>query len=378
MLKFPNLYKKIADLINQVKKRNMLQNQQNTIILSANDVSLIVEKFGINRLMDSLISRLNTAVKNFDSSKTDIPIRSGFNYQSEIPGLVEWMPVHKKGEEVIIKVVGYHPQNPERFNLPTILSSISSYDTSTGHLNGLADGVLLTALRTGAASALASKYLAHSNSSILGLIGCGAQAVTQIHALSRVFELKTVMLYDIDEKAMYSLKDRVSMLDLNIEFVFSDINEIIEASDIVCTESSIEVGTGPLFYYTTSKPHLHINAIGSDFPGKTELPLNLLQKSFVCPDFVEQAKIEGECQQLVDHEIGDDWVAVLKSSEAYAHVKNELSVFDSTGWALEDQVVMDLFLELAKEFEIGLKVEIESVSEDAKNPYHFLLNTVQV
>ena len=72
------------------------------------------------------------------------------------------MPVYKKGKEVVIKVVGYHPHNPGKFNLPTILSSISSYDTTTGHLKGIADGVLLTALRTGAASAVASKVMAPS------------------------------------------------------------------------------------------------------------------------------------------------------------------------------------------------------------------------
>ncbi len=356
----------------------MLQKQEKTLILSADDVSLIVEKFGINRLMDSLISRLKTAVKNFDATKTDIPIRSGFNYQSENPGLVEWMPVHKKGKEVVIKVVGYHPQNPKKFNLPTILSSISSYDTRTGHLIGLSDGVLLTALRTGAASAVASQYLAHSKSSVLGLIGCGAQAVTQLHALSRIFDLKTVLIYDIDEIAMSSFKDRVSMLNLNIEVIISELDQIIKTSDIVCTETSIDVGTGPLFEYTSSKPHLHVNALGSDFPGKTELPIQLLKKSFVCPDFLEQAKIEGECQQLSDNEIGTNWVKILQDPAAHAHIKNEMSVFDSTGWALEDQVVMDLFLEIAKEFGIGLEVEIESVSEDAKNPYHFLLSTIEI
>lgn len=356
----------------------MLQNQEKTIILSADDVSLIVDKFGINELMDALIGRLKAAVKNFDASKTDIPIRSGFNYQTENPGLVEWMPVHSKGKEVVIKVVGYHPQNPEKFNLPTILSTISSYDTRTGHLNGLSDGVLLTALRTGAASAVASQYLAHPSSSVLGLIGCGAQAVTQLHALSRIFDLKKVLIYDIDDSTMSSFKDRVSMLNLNIEVIISDFNQIIETSDIVCTETSIDVGSGPLFEYASSKPHLHVNALGSDFPGKTELPLKLLQKSFVCPDFLEQAKIEGECQQLSPDEIGANWVEVLKDPTSHAHIKNKMSVFDSTGWALEDQVVLDLFLEIAKEFKIGLEVEIESVSEDAKNPYHFLLSTVRI
>ena len=100
------------------------------------------------------------------------------------------MPIYKKGAEVVIKVVGYHPKNPKNFNLPTILSSISSYDTKTGHLMGIADGVLLTALRTGAASAVASELLAKPESTTLGLIGCGAQSITQLHALSRYSNLK--------------------------------------------------------------------------------------------------------------------------------------------------------------------------------------------
>lgn len=356
----------------------MLQKNQKTLILSGEDVSFIVEKYGINRLMDDLIERLNEAIENFDASKTEIPIRSGFNYQSENPGLVEWMPVHRKGDEVVIKVVGYHPQNPKKFNLPTILSSISSYDTNTGHLKGIADGVLLTALRTGAASAVASKYLANTESTVLGLVGCGAQAITQLHALSRIFDLTTVKIYDIDERSMHSFQDRISMLNLNVVVEYATIEEIIESSDIVCTETSIDVDQGPLFQYTTNKSHLHINAIGSDFPGKTELPKALLQNSFVCPDFLAQAKIEGECQQLADSEIDSDWVALVQNSNEFLFVKDQLTVFDSTGWALEDQVVMDLFLDIAEKFGIGLEVAIENVSQDAKNPYHFLLNTVQV
>ncbi len=355
----------------------MFQKQQTSIVLSGIDVSQIVEKFGLNELMDNLINRLESAIKNFDNSKIDIPIRSGFNYQATNPGLVEWMPIHKKGKEVVIKVVGYHPRNPEKFNLPTILSSISSYDTITGHLNGIADGVLLTALRTGASSALASKYLAKPGSSVLGLIGCGAQSITQLHALSRIFDLKEVFINDIDKDTIATFKDRIAMLDLDIVVQETSIKTIIESSDIVCTETSIDIGTGPLFKNVESKRHLHINAIGSDFPGKTELPKEFLLNSFVCPDFLEQAKLEGECQQLKDEQIGADWVQVIQSPQEFTEIPFQKSVFDSTGWALEDQVVLELFLEKAKEFKIGLEVAIENVSEDAKNPYHFLLKTVQ-
>lgn len=354
----------------------MLEKENNTLILSGENVNTIVERYGLNNLMDLLISRLKKAIQNYNPKTTVIPIRNGFNYAGKNPGLVEWMPVHSVGKGVVIKVVGYHPENPKNFNLPTILSSISSYDTQTGHLRGLADGVLLTALRTGAASAVASQVMAKSDSCVLGLIGCGAQSVTQLHALSRVFELKKVMIYDIQPEVMQSFAERMSMLRLAIKIEHSSIDEIVAAADIVCTETSIKVGTGPLFNKIETKPHLHINAVGSDFPEKTELPLELLKKSFVCPDFPAQAKIEGECQQLEDSDIDTDLVDLIQNSSKYIKVKNGLSVFDSTGWALEDQVVMDLFLDLAAEFGIGLEVALENISDDAKNPYNFLLKTV--
>ncbi|MFK8059240.1 MAG: ornithine cyclodeaminase family protein [Polaribacter sp.] len=353
-------------------------NNKKTVILSAENVNTIVKTYGLNKLMDTLIERTSLAIKNFSKKKIDIPIRSGFNYEGENPGLIEMMPIHIKEKEVVIKVVGYHPKNPINFKLPTILSSISAYDTKTGHLKGLADGVLLTALRTGAASAIATKILAKPSSSILGLIGCGAQSITQLHALSRLFDIKKVLLFDIDKNAMDTFSERSSMLNLDIEIAFSNIKEIINISDIICTETSIEVGEGPLFSNLETQSHLHINAVGSDFPGKVELPLDFLKQSLVCPDFFEQAKIEGECQRLKDSEIGPDLVKLVQNSDVYSYAKEERTVFDSTGLALEDQVVMNLFLELANEFGIGQEIALENISDDAKNPYNFMLNPVTI
>lgn len=354
-------------------------NNKTTIILAAEDVNLIVHSFGLDNLMDVLINKTEKSIVDFSSKKIDIPIRSGFNYDKcENPGLIEMMPVHVIDDEVAIKVVGYHPKNPSLYNLPTILSTISSYSTSTRHLKGVADGVLLTALRTGAASAIASKALAKPDSTVLGLIGCGAQAVTQLHAISRVFDIKKVLLYDVDSETMNSLASRVAMLALNIEIEFSTITDIIATSDIVCAETSIDVGEGPLFNDFKAKPHLHINAIGADFPGKFEVPVSFLKNSLVCPDFLEQAKIEGECQQLEDEFIGPDLATLLNNKEQYSFAKQEHTVFDSTGWALEDQVIMDLFLELSDKYNIGKKVALENISEDSKNPYNFMLQTVKV
>ncbi|MEM7103984.1 MAG: ornithine cyclodeaminase family protein [Bacteroidota bacterium] len=343
-----------------------------SLILTGEDMQQIVLNRGLNAIMDDLITRMETAIINFDPSETEIPIRSGFNYEKPYPGLIEWMPLHKKGGKILIKIVGYHPNNPIMSGLPTILSTFSLYDTTTGHLMGITDGVFLTALRTGAASALASKVLAHPDSKVLGMIGCGAQAVTQLHALSRVFDFEKILIYDVDPAAAESLVTRTEILGLDVEFEVAEIEEIVKESDILVTATSIDVGKGPLFSGLATKPHLHVNAVGSDFPGKIEVPLDLLEKSFVCPDFIGQAVIEGECQQLTKEQIGPDFAEVVKSQDKFKNVQQELSVFDSTGWTLEDSVVMELFLEYAAKLGLGKAVDIEFVPKDAKNPYEFL------
>lgn len=350
----------------------MSDSQNQTLVLTGNDIAYIIQKVGLNTLMDELIDRLHQALQSFSSEKITIPIRSGFNYQQPRKGLVEWMPLYSHEEQVMIKVVGYHPDNPHLYGLPTIISTFSAYDTHTGHLLGVVDGVLLTALRTGAASAVASMYMALPSSKILGLIGCGAQAVTQLHALSRKFEFEKILIYDNDPAAMQSLQDRCQALGLQQEFIASSIPEIIENSDIVSTATSLEVGAGPLFEKLPTQPHLHINAVGSDFPGKVELPLDLLHKSFVCPDFTEQAKNEGECQRLDDQYIGPDWITLIQEYKQFHTVQTQTSVFDSTGYPLEDKVVMDLFFEYANQLGLGERIQIEDIPDDAKNPYHFL------
>lgn len=346
-----------------------MKKNQESIIIDSNAVNQIIKKIGLNNVMDSLIEKLEEAIIGFTEDETEIPIRSGFSYNKPFLGLVEWMPVMKKGEEVLIKVVGYHPENPEIFKIPTILSTISSYDVHTGHLNYLVDGVLLTALRTGASSAVASKMMAKKDSKILGIIGCGAQSVPQIHAISRLFDIEEILIYDTDQLSVENLKDRIAPINLSISPKSSSIAEIISKSDIVCTATSIAPEKGPLFEEYSVKPHLHINAVGADFPGKFELPKSLLKEANVCPDFLEQAVVEGECQQLESSDIGPSWIELIRDESLKHKYQTEISVFDSTGWALEDQVVAKLFADYAQELGLGTKMNIESYSSDEKNPY---------
>lgn len=349
-----------------------------TLLLKEKDLQKLIYSVGIDVIMDLLISRLEEEIRNYDHIQLKIPVRSGFNYKLPDLGLVEWMPIYQSGSNIVIKVVGYHPNNPTKYQTPTIASTISSYNTSNGHLQGLMDGVLPTALRTGAASAVATKYLAHSSSGILGLIGCGAQAVTQLHAISRILQIEKVLIFDIDSNSQATFKNRIEFLNMNCQVKDSSIQEIVQESDVICSQTSIGIGDGPLFQDVTTKSHLHINAVGSDFPGKVELPVDLLQDAFVCPDFLEQALQEGECQQLLKGYIGPELYQVVQYPLQHETYRNQVSVFDSTGWALEDMVVFNLFMDLAKKHNIGEFMQIEYVPDDPKNPYEFLKVDVEV
>jgi ornithine cyclodeaminase/alanine dehydrogenase-like protein (mu-crystallin family) len=346
-----------------------------TLILSSLDVRTIVHQVGLNRLMDDMIQRLMTTFRHYDATCYSIPARAGFTYHNPHLGLLEWMPVMQRGAEVTIKVVGYHPANPGLNHLPTILSTVSSYDTHTGHLIGLADATFLTALRTGAASAIATRALMHPESRVVGLIGAGAQAVSQLHALSRVIEIDHVMVYDANPAVTRTFSARVDFLNLEITPVDADgLYRLASDADVICTATSVEIGDGEVFSDHNLKPHLHVNAVGADFPGKFEVPLTLLRRSFVCPDFPEQAFKEGECQRLQPDQIGGSLVEVIQQPDRYAYARQMTSVFDSTGWALEDQVAMQLLLEYAGEMGLGMAVELESASDDPRDPYHFARN----
>lgn len=347
-----------------------------TLLISHADMNAIVAHIGIDRFMDELIERLRLAFLEFDPAVTEIPIRAGFQYDAPVTGLIEWMPLLEKERSVLMKVVGYHPNSPNSLALPTILSTLSKYDPSSGHLEAILDGTFPTAIRTGAASAIASLAMAKPGSSVVGLIGCGAQAVTQLHALSRLFAIEEALLFDTDQHALESFPGRIAVFAPDqLKLRKAKLEEIVARSDILCVATSVEIGKGPVYPDLHTKPWLHVNAVGSDFPGKIECPLGFLERSFVCPDVTDQAMREGECQQLSASQIGEDLVGVVRNGGLQSNLQNRLSVFDSTGWALEDHVVMNLLLEHARDFNIGTEVEIESVTADPRDPYEFLTSS---
>lgn len=345
-----------------------------TKLLNKSDIEAIILRLGIDQVLDKLVDSLEDNFTRLGSATPLIPARTGIQYQSPELGLIEWMPASVNEGTATLKLVAYHPTNPLKRRLPTVISSICVFDTDSGHLKGLLDGTFLTALRTGAMSAVATRHLASPSSRTLGIIGCGAQAVTQAHALSRHFDIDSILAYDVDPVALRTLAERISFTGIPVTCMSeNDLSTLLQESDILCTCTSEDPGSGPLFPDFKNKPWLHINAVGSDFPSKIELPLDLLKRSYIVPDFLDQAMNEGECQQLPKEEIGLELRELLKQDASTPKSKtSQLTVFDSTGHAFADYVTGQFFLEQAQLLGLGTDVELECIPTDPKDPYSFL------
>ncbi len=341
-----------------------------TTLLTASDLARIVEATGRDRFMDLMIDRMRTRFVDHDPDTVEARNRDGFRYDKPALGLIEWMPTHEVGGPVVIKMVGYHPTNPTQRTLPSVIATSSMWDTESGHLLAVADATLLTAVRTGAASAVATDILAVDRPLTVGVIGLGAQAVTQIHALSRVRPLQRVLGYDRADEVTASFADRIAFTGVDFEPVAGGGLEAMAASvDVLCTCTSVDIGAGPVVGPFEPRPWLHVNAVGADFPGKLELPPDLLTQATVFPDTLAQCIAEGECQQVPSERIGPDLEVVTKEPGRFSAHRNRLTVFDSTGWAVEDDVALRLALELGRRHGLGLEVQLESIPLDPFDPY---------
>ncbi len=342
-----------------------------TLMLDVDDLSAVIADVGLDAFMDELIAELRSEIGSFDAARVEHQIRSGFNYETPEHGLVEWMPTMVVGDVVSVKTVGYHPANPQRRGLPSVLATTALYDTTTGSLTTICEATLLTALRTGAASAVMTDVLAAPGPVTLGVVGCGAQAVTQIHAISRLRSIESIVATDTDPSVAATLSSRLPEgLPVPVIIDSADFNDRVPDLSVVCTCTSVPIGDGAVVDLANRQPNLHVNAVGADFPGKTELDLDDLRASVVIPDVVEQCLIEGESQRLDRDELGPSMTDVLRGDAP--PLVDSFTVFDSTGWSFEDLIAARLFRMHAERLGRGTWVSLQRTPVDPYDPYETL------
>ncbi|KHO19675.1 hypothetical protein QQ44_23625 [Mycolicibacterium setense] len=343
------------------------------LILSYSDTRRLVDMVGMDVIMRTCIDRLRNGFSEVSRERwRGCPPRNGFVHDHSVGGgVIENMPYLEVNRGMTLKTISYKPNNNAEHRLPTVVGAICRYSDSSGELLAICDATVPTAIRTGAATAVASSMLARPDSRTAAIVGAGLQAVTQIHALCVSFALERIQVYDIDRKCAESLKDRCNFTSAQFE-VFDDPHGVVEGADILVTATSVRPGAGPVVRDERLSSHLHINSIGSDEPGKTELPLSVLNRAYICVDHLDQALNEGECQVLERDAINvtlPDLVGIARSTGQPLPQVHDLTVFDSTGFAFEDHVALDVFLDFAAEAGLGGKFSILDGPVGLHSPY---------
>ena len=247
-------------------------------------------------------------------------------------GVIELMPT-SDGVNYSFKYVNGHPANT-RTGLQTVTALGLLAEVATGYPVLLCEMTLLTALRTAATSAMATRLLAPKGADILALIGAGAQAVFQVLALKAVCGIGTVRLFDIDPAAT-----RLCAAHLRAKG--------ITAIECESAQSAVQ-GAQVITTCTADKQHatiltdnmvgagVHINALGGDCPGKTELHRDILLRSDIFVEFAEQTRIEGEIQQLSSDHPVTELANVLSGQTPGRQSDRQITLFDGVGFAIED------------------------------------------
>ncbi|MFH0941470.1 MAG: ornithine cyclodeaminase family protein [Chloroflexota bacterium] len=296
-----------------------------TLLLDRNAVKHLIS-------MPDVISLVEEAFRLWAEGKAAMPPKA---YLPVARGDFRAMPAALPGCAGI-KWVSVHPGNPSR-NLPSVMAVIIYNDPETGYPMAVMEATIITAYRTGAASAIASKYLARQDSHTLGIIGAGSQAYTQILAHAGLFKLRAINVFDISKSAVDKLIEAFPGLSLR----HCAIQEAA-ASDIVCT---LTPSRSPIVKKEWIAPGTHINAVGADAAGKEELDPSILKTATVVVDDLRQASTGGEINVPVKqgiYTLGEVYGTLpeIVVGRKKGRVDNrQVTVFDSTGVAIEDIAV---------------------------------------
>jgi ornithine cyclodeaminase len=247
-------------------------------------------------------------------------------------GVIELMPANDT-ETYGFKYVNGHPSNPARgFQTVTAFGVLA--DVDNGYPNFLAEMTILTALRTAATSALAARTLARPVARVHALIGAGSQAEFQAIGMRSVLGLEQVRIFDVDPAAVEKFVRNLAPLGFDIT-VAESAAEAADGADVITT-CTADKQNAIVLPDSAVRPGVHLNAIGGDCPGKTELDPQTVSRSSVFVEFTPQTRIEGEIQrQAPDFAVTELW-EVLTGARVGRTSDDEITLFDSVGFAIED------------------------------------------
>lgn len=333
----------------------------NTQFLTVEDVVHIIKTVGLEGVLDDISQYIIADYVRWDEFEK----ASRTANHSEL-GVIELMPI---SDSVLysFKYVNGHPRNFV-FGLPTVMAFGVLSNVGTGRPILLTELTLTTALRTAAMSAAVANTLARGNSKTMAVIGNGAQAEFQVLAFYYQLGIKEFTVYDIDPLATERLiKNLSEYSDINIKKC-SSIKEAAFGADIVTTLTA-DKANATILTLDMISPGTHINAVGGDCPGKTELHVDILKNSTVFVEYEPQTRIEGDIQQMPKDFPVTSMSRVWSGTAQGRLTEEEITVFDSVGFALEDFSTMKYLWETSTDLGMWRAIRLIPHLQDPKNLY---------
>lgn len=335
-----------------------------TRLLTINDIKTIIHKVGIEQCFVELVNALEQDFSDWNTFEKIPRIANHFPH-----GVIELMPICGK-DYYAYKYVNGHPYNPKQNKLTVVAAGMLA-EVESGYPVLISEMTILTALRTAATCALASKYLARKNSKTMGIIGTGSQSEFQVLALKATLGISIVRYFDLDSDAMQKFKN--NLLGFDLDFIMCDDGRLtVDEVDIIVTVTADKQRLR-ILENDWIQSGIHINGVGGDCPGKTELDPDILNRVKIVVEYLEQSQLEGEIQNLSDGPYAELWELVTKEKPG-RESDDEITLFDSVGFALEDYTVLKYFHSLAEKMDIGEKIDIIPNLDDPKDLFGLLKN----
>lgn len=328
---------------------------RSTLLLTSNEVDTEMP-------MGELIGALEDAFGAYARDEAQMPPKSYIDLP-QYNGDFRSMPAYLEApgwDGAGIKWVNVHPDNPDDHDLPTVMGTVIYSDPETAYPLAIMDGTVLTMKRTGAAAGVATDHLAVEDARSLGLIGAGAQAHTQLEAIAQVRDIEEVVVSDVDSAAVAEFIDEY---DDEFEMREGTVSEAGHC-DVLSTVTPVE---SPIVSKADVGDHTHINAMGADAEGKHELADEILLDAKLVIDNYEQCTHSGEINVpwsqgvLDDDDLYGDLGDIVNDALTGRTAEDGITVFDSTGLAIQDVAAAHVVYEHAQNHDIGTEFDLLGV-----------------
>lgn len=341
--------------------------QVQTDFLSATDAPRLVARVGVLECLRHISQALEA-----DFSRWNDFDKTARTAAHSPHGVIELMPV-ADAQDYAFKYVNGHPINTQH-GLPTVMAFGALADVATGAPRFVSELTLTTALRTAATSAMVARKLARPGSRHMALIGNGAQSEFQALAFIDQLGVRELRLFDTDRAASSKLQRNLAPFaaQLGVDIQIADsVQAAVQGADIVTTVTA-DKRNAVVLDASALAPGMHLNAVGGDCPGKTELAAEVLACSSVFVEYEPQTRLEGELQQMpADFAVTEFW-RVLTGAAPGRVSDAQITLFDSVGFALEDYSALRTMQALGRQAGLLSRIELVPTLADPKDLFALL------